>query len=77
MKLLQNLKSIIPPLYTNEKLPFSEVKVIAKLYAPFLNFFWYLTESDGEDICFGFVNLANYEMAELGYFSIIELGVCR
>ena len=40
-------------------------------------FDWYVSEFDGEDIFFGFVNLNNPDMAEWGPFTLSELRELR
>ena len=65
----------LPRLYTDEDTP-TEDKIIH------LHFFiggchWYATEFDGDDLFFGFANLNDPEMAEWGYFSLVELKTIR
>lgn len=62
----------IPKLYETEKIKAEDKEI-------HLHFFiggcdWYICETDGEDIMFGFCILNNdYEMAEWGYISFAEL----
>lgn len=62
----------IPKLYETEHIPLQD-KLI------YLHFFiggcdWYIAETDGDDLFWGFVILNNdYQMAEWGYFSFNEL----
>lgn len=75
MKLLtKKLLNNLPPLYTNEEKSLEEIKVITKFFYPVGGATWYATEFDPEDeLFFGFVNLGDDQMAELGYFSLEEL----
>lgn len=69
MKLLTKaLVKKIPPLYSteNEKDPM----VWCKFFTTWSNWTWYVTEFDGEDTFFGWVDGLE---AELGYFSLSEL----
>ncbi len=64
----------LPPLYANENLKFEETKVIAKFFFPVGATTWYATEFDPvEGLFFGFANLGDDTMAELGYFTLKEL----
>jgi hypothetical protein len=64
----------LPPLYANEHLKPEQTKVIAKFFFPAGGATWYATEFDpAEGLFFGFVNLGDDEMAELGYFTLAEL----
>jgi len=61
----------LPPLYATQSIP-SEKTII------FLHFFlgrcdWYAAEFDGEDNFFGYACLGDPDMAEWGYFSLLEL----
>lgn len=61
----------IPPLYTNEDASEDEVVVQAKLFSPYSNWTWYITEWDGDSgLCFG---LVDGFATELGYFDLTEL----
>lgn len=75
MKLLtKEILSKLPPLYATEKKEAKDVKVITKFFFPVGAATWYVTEYDpSEKLFFGFVNLGDDEMAELGYFSLEEL----
>lgn len=67
MKKLQAL----PKLYENENLEPKEIKVPIKLYDPFINFCFYLTEYDSDtQLAFGFANLNDKQSVELGYINI-------
>jgi hypothetical protein len=64
----------LPPLYANEHLKPKETRVIAKFFYPAGGATWYATEFDpAEGLFFGFANLGDDQMAELGYFSLQEL----
>ena len=75
MKLLtQEILKKLPPLYANEEKSFAETKVIAKFFFPAGASSWYATEFDPEEgLFFGFANLGDDQMAELGYFRLAEL----
>jgi hypothetical protein len=75
MKLLtQEILKKLPPIYANAEKELSEAKVIAKFFYPAGAATWYATEFDPEEgEFFGFVNLGDDDMAELGYFSLAEL----
>ena len=62
----------IPSLYANEQVPnYDGVLAAAKLFSPYSNWTWYLTEWDAETgTCFGLVD--GFEV-ELGYFDLTEL----
>lgn len=68
----QPLREQIPRLYASadEKDPM----VWIKLFTPDASWTWFIIESDGNDLCFGFV--VGHE-AELGYFSLAELATIR
>ena len=62
----------LPALYSNEHKKASDVIVHVKLFVSSAT--WYITEyNPDEKLAFGFVNLGDAEMAELGYISITEL----
>ncbi len=63
-----DLRGRIPPLYATENDPNPTVHV--KLFTPDSNWTWYITEFDGEDLCFGYVV---GHAAELGYFCLSEI----
>lgn len=64
----------LPPLGSTGELSADQVKVPLKLFNPTGAGTWYITEySPEEDLAFGFVNMGDPEMAELGYVSIKEL----
>ena len=61
----------IPKLYAQQDVPAHDQIV-------YMHFFlggcdWYITEFDGEDLFFGFVNLNDMQNAEWGYVSLTEL----
>lgn len=69
MKLLtEKLRKKIPTLYSQEKV--FDPLVMAKFFAPWTNWTWYVTEFDGKNIFFGLVVAQEKEM---GYFSLEEL----
>ena len=62
----------IPPLYANEDVEnYDSVLASVKLFSPYSNWTWYITEWDAETgECFGLVQ--GFE-TEMGYFSLDEL----
>lgn len=73
MKLLPaNIRSQIPPLYSTENDP--DPLVRCKFFAPWSTWTWYVTEFDGVDTLFGWVD---GDFPELGYFSLSELESVR
>ncbi len=72
MLLTADLRRQLPALYATEKE--ADPKAIVKLFTPWTNWTWYITEFDGEDMCFGLV--CGHEN-ELGYFSLSELEEIR
>jgi len=75
MKLFtQAILKALPTLDESAQLSTSEQKVICKLFNPSGVGTWYITSyNPDEKLAFGFVNLNDPEMAELGYISIEEL----
>lgn len=67
-----DLRASLPPLYATE----NEIDPVArvKLFTPWSNWTWFVTEFDGEDTCFGLV--VGHE-TELGYFSLSEIEALR
>jgi hypothetical protein len=66
-----NLARKIPAIYSQENVEDPLVQV--KLFSPYTNAVWYLTEYDaGSNEAFGWADLG-YGMGELGYISISEL----
>jgi hypothetical protein len=64
----------IPNLYETENLDSKDINVAVKLFNPVGSQTWYITEyNSDEKLGFGFCNLGDDEMAELGYVSIKEL----
>jgi len=71
MKLLtKEIRSKLPPLYSQEEKEAKDVMVIVKFFTPWSYWTWYATEFDGEDIFFGYVV---GPCPELGTFSLKEL----
>ena len=68
----KELADTIPPLYANDGADDPDaVLARVKLFTPFSNWTWYVTEWDAETgECFGLVD--GFEM-ELGYFSLDEM----
>ena len=68
----EKLAETIPALHSNEHVAdYDAVLAIAKLFSPYSNWTWYITELDPETgQCFGLVE--GLEM-ELGYFDLTEL----
>ena len=64
----KELKITIPPLYSRETV--KDPMVVCKFFLPTINWTWYVTEFDGDDVFYGFV-VAQYK--ELGYFKLSEL----
>ena len=62
----------IPALYANENVRnYDDVLAVAKLFSPYSNWTWFVTEWDPETgLCFGLVE--GFE-TELGYFDLTEL----
>ena len=68
----ERLAETIPALYANEKVTdYDTVLAHAKLFSPYSNWTWYITELDAETgQCFGLVE--GFEK-EIGYFDLTEL----
>ena len=67
----KDVGNTIPPLYTNENTSEDEVVVQAKLFSPYSDWRWYITEWDADEgLCFGLVDGFS---TELGYFDLTEL----
>ena len=68
----KKLADTIPAIYANEKVAdYDTVLAMAKLFSPYSNWHWYITEMDAETgQCFGLVE--GFER-ELGYFDLTEL----
>ena len=68
----KELGDTIPALYANENAAnYNDVLALAKLFSPYSNWTWYITEMDPETgTCFGLVE--GFE-SELGYFDLTEL----
>jgi len=70
----EDIKRLIPPLYTNEDLAPESIKVPLKIFDPGGRGTWYITEFDGEDTLFGFCcSPLGSDCDELGYVSLEEL----
>ena len=68
----------LPPLGATGELEAKDIKVPLKLFNPTGRGTWYITEyNPKDDLAFGFANLDDPEMAELGYISIKELSDYR
>jgi len=68
----------LPKIGETGELEAKDVKVPLKLFNPAGAGTWYITEySPEDDLAFGFANLGDPEMAELGYISIKELSDYR
>ena len=69
----QELLKQLPELYAQDGKG-ENATVHIKLHIPNSGYCWYLTEYDPNDnIAFGYTNLNDPQMAELGYISIQEL----
>lgn len=79
MKLLtKEILKKLPNIGETAELSSDQVKVPLKLFNPMGEGRWYITEYDPEErLCFGFANLGDPEMAELGYISLTELESVR
>jgi hypothetical protein len=72
--LTNDLIQRFPRLYETDGKPQTAVKIVAKFFTPHAKASWYATEYDPEErVFFGFANLGDDQMAELGYFSLSEL----
>ena len=68
----------IPTLDDSAEMSIAEQKVWVKLFNPYGRGTWYITAYDPTTKeAFGFVNLGDAEMAELGYINIPELEALR
>mgnify|MGYP001157464213 CR=1 FL=1 len=73
MKLLtDDIRRRLPPLYSTEQDPDPVVQV--KLFSPWSQWTWWVTEFDGENLLFGLVT--GFER-EWGYFTLSELEHAR
>ena len=64
--------SQIPRLYETKHIPLEDKTVFFHFFIASCD--WFIFESDGVDICFGYAVLNNdYQMAEAGYISLAEL----
>ncbi len=68
----KDLGESIPALYANENVKnYDDVLAVAKLFSPYANWTWYITEMNPESgICFGLVEGLE---TEIGYFDLTEL----
>lgn len=71
--LTKELVKKIPALYETDELPAKDKIAQAKLFLPGTACTWYIVEYDGEDTCFGLVDLGYEQDIEFGYFSLKEL----
>lgn len=72
MKLLtKEIEKRIPALYTQENN--ADPMVVAKFFAPWSNWTWYVTEGQRQDGDFMFFGYVVGQDNELGYFSLNEL----
>lgn len=71
--LTKKLKERIPKMYETESLETRDKIAQAKLFLPGTACTWYIVEYDGNDMCFGLVDLGYEECVEFGYFSLKEL----
>lgn len=70
--LTDEIRRRLPPLYATENDPDPTIQV--KLFTPWTNWTWYITEFDGIDLLFGLVD--GFEL-EWGYSSLAELEAIR
>lgn len=63
------LRAKLPLLYANEEIGLEALAQV-KFFSSWMNWTWYASEFDGEDVFFGFV-VGHHP--ELGYFSLSEL----
>lgn len=70
--LSDDVRAALPALYSTEHDDDPLVRV--KLFTPWTNWSWYVTEFDGDDVMFGLVS--GHEV-ELGYFTLSELAAIR
>ncbi len=73
--LTKETRERLPALYSQEHV--KDPIVYAKFFTPDAGATWLVTEFDGEDLFFGWACLGNIEDAELGYFSLSEIGAVR
>ena len=63
-----------PELYSTDHMPNNTVPIVVKFSIPSKLCAWYAVEYDHKtNTCFGFCNIGDDEMAELGYFSLDEI----
>ena len=67
-----DVRRTLPALYATEHE--ADPMVWVKFFTPWTSWTWYVTEFDGEDIFFGWVEGLD---SELGYFSLSELESVR
>lgn len=66
------------PLYSHEKLPAEQVKILIKFFTPWTNWTWYVTEAEPLDSGdWRFFGLVRGHDTELGYFLLSELQSAR
>lgn len=66
-----SIRAQIPPIYAQQNV---DAIAYVKLFTPDANWTWFISEFDGEDLCFGLIR--GHE-EELGYFSLLELQTVR
>jgi hypothetical protein len=71
------IRKALPVLYANEKKSLDDAVVVVKFFSPYGNgrMTWYVTEFDGEDRMFGYVDLG--QGGEWGYMSLSEIESLR
>jgi hypothetical protein len=75
--LTKELIQKLPKLYETESFPEKDKVAQVKLFLPGTACTWYIVEYDGQDTCFGLVDLGYEQDVEFGYFSIKELSEVR
>jgi hypothetical protein len=75
--LTSELVAKIPKLYETDGLSPKDKIAYVKLFLPGTACTWYVVEYDGDDLCFGLVDLGYEENVEFGYFSLKELSEQR
>ena len=82
MKLMTKaIEAAMPAMRSTEKLSEDKTNIAVKFFTPDAGATWYVLEGekleDGDWEFFGFVNLGDPQMAELGYFRLSELESVR
>jgi hypothetical protein len=75
MLITKAIAKTIPALYTNEDFAYAETKIPLKLFTPWANATWYITEMDVETgDMFGWCDLGHGPgMSEMGYVNLDEI----